>query len=73
MLVHHLRHRIPKQHYVLIERLDLSLQLDAVHQVNGDGHIFLPEKVEVRILQKKRHLHLLKLLVVEGAQTECLC
>src|SRR5688500_6310684 len=32
VLVDHLRHRIAQQHDVLVERLDLALQLDAVDQ-----------------------------------------
>src|SRR5581483_10686224 len=41
VLVHHLGHRVAQQHDVLVERLDLSLQLDAVHEVDRDRDMLL--------------------------------
>jgi hypothetical protein len=36
--------------YVLVERLDLALQLDAVDEVDRHGHVFLAQQVEERVL-----------------------
>jgi hypothetical protein len=34
MFIDHLAHAVPEQNHELIERIDLSLQLDAVHQID---------------------------------------
>ena len=52
MLVNHLRHRVAKQNDVLVEGLDLPLKLDAVDEIDGNGDMFLSERIEERILQK---------------------
>ena len=52
VLVHHLGHRVAQQHNVLVERFDLTLQFDAVDQVNGHRHMFTPELVQKRVLQE---------------------
>src|SRR6187402_1525488 len=36
MLVDHLAHLIAQQDHELVERLDRALQLDTVHQIDGD-------------------------------------
>jgi len=46
VLVDHLRHGVTQQHHVLIERLDVTLQLDAVNQVNGHWHVLTTQKVQ---------------------------
>ena len=51
VFVNHLRHGVAQQHNVGIEGLDLALQLDAVAQINGHGHVLLAKQVEVWILQ----------------------
>ena len=50
MLVYHLGDRIFQQHDVLIERLDLTLQLDAVDEVDRDLYVLLAESVQERVL-----------------------
>ncbi len=52
MLVDHLRHGVAEQHNVLVKRFDLPLEFDAVHQINGHRHMFTPELVQKRVLQK---------------------
>src|SRR5450759_3320946 len=50
VLVHHLGDRILQQHDVLIERLDLTLQFDAVDEVDRDLYVLLAESVQERVL-----------------------
>ena len=50
MLVYHLGDGVLQQHHVLIERVDLSLKLDAVHEVDRDGDVFLAQSVQERVL-----------------------
>ena len=50
MLVDHLGHGVLEQNDILIERLDLPLELDAVHQVNRDGTMLPAQGVEERVL-----------------------
>ena len=52
MLVYHLRNGITQQHYVLVKRFDLPLQLDTVHQIDGDRYVLPPQSVEKGILQE---------------------
>ena len=52
MLVHHLCHRVPKQHHILIKRLNLTLQLDAIDQVDRHGNVLAPQLVKERVLQE---------------------
>jgi hypothetical protein len=52
VFVNHLRHGIAQQHHVLIKRFNLSLELDAVDQVNGDWHMLAAQYVEERVLQQ---------------------
>jgi hypothetical protein len=52
MLVDHLRYGVAQQDNVLVERLDLSLQLDAVDEVDRHRDMFSPEGVKEGILQK---------------------
>ena len=51
VFVDHLRHCIAQQHDVLVERLDLSLQLDSVDEVDRYGYVFPAKGVEEGILQ----------------------
>ncbi|KWT64404.1 hypothetical protein APY03_7582 [Variovorax sp. WDL1] len=50
MLVDHLSHRIAKQHDVLIERLDLPLQLDAVDQIDRNRHVLSTQGIQKGVL-----------------------
>jgi hypothetical protein len=50
MFVHHLTHRITQQHYELIKGLNLTLQLDAIDQIDGHWNPFLAQRVEIRVL-----------------------
>jgi hypothetical protein len=52
VLVHHLRDGIAQQYNILIERLDLPLQFDAVHKVNRDRDMFFAQNVQKRVLQQ---------------------
>jgi hypothetical protein len=52
VLVDHLRHRVAQEHHVLVERLDLPLQLDAVDQVDRHGHVLATQGVEERVLKR---------------------
>ena len=52
MFVDHLRHRVAKQHNVLVKRLDLTLQLDAVDKVDGNRNMLTSQRVEKWILQE---------------------
>jgi hypothetical protein len=51
MFVNHLCDRIPKKYDVLIERFDLTLQLDAVDEVNRYRHMLPTQGVEKWVLQ----------------------
>src|SRR3546814_1125663 len=52
MLVDELRMRIAtQQHAEIIEPGDDPLQLDAIHQEDGDGHLCLAHIVEENVLQ----------------------
>lgn len=52
VLVHHLRHGIAQQHDVLIEGFDLTLQLDAVHQIDRNRHMLPTQGVQEGVLKK---------------------
>jgi hypothetical protein len=52
VFVNHLRHSISKQYDVLIKRFDLALELDAVDQVDGHGHMLAAKDIEKWILQQ---------------------
>jgi hypothetical protein len=52
MLVNHLGYGVAQQYHVLIKRFDLTLQFDAVHQVNGNRHMFPTQSVEEGVLQE---------------------
>lgn len=39
MLVNHLGYRIAKQDHVLVKRLDLALQFNAVDEINGNRNM----------------------------------
>ena len=51
VLVDHLSHGVFKQDHVLIERLDVALQLDAIDQVNRDRDVLAPQNIQKRILK----------------------
>jgi hypothetical protein len=46
MLVHHLRHGVAQQDDVLVERLDIALQLDAIDEVDGNRHVLFAQRVQ---------------------------
>jgi hypothetical protein len=50
MLVHHLGDGVLEQNDILIEGVDLPLQLDAVHEVDGNRHALAPQGIEKRVL-----------------------
>jgi hypothetical protein len=50
VLVHHLRDGILQEHDVLVERLDLALQLDAVDEIDRDRDMLLAQRVQKRVL-----------------------
>src|SRR6185295_16312086 len=52
VLVDHLRHGVLEEHDVLVEGFDLSLQLDAVDEVDRDRDMLLAQRVEERVLQQ---------------------
>jgi hypothetical protein len=52
VLVDHLRHSVAKQDDVLVKRLDVALQFDAVHEVDGHRHVLFAEQVQKWILQE---------------------
>jgi hypothetical protein len=52
MFVDHLAYAVPEQYHELIERIDLSLQLDAVHQIDRNGHAFFAQGIQERVLQR---------------------
>src|SRR5690606_12999422 len=52
VLVDHLADRVLEQHHELVERLDLPLQLDAVHQKNRYRDVLLAQGVQKRVLQR---------------------
>jgi hypothetical protein len=52
MFVDHLRDRIAQKDYVLIKGFDLALELDAVDQVNRDGHMLAAQRIQERVLQE---------------------
>ena len=52
MLVDHLCHCVAQQHYLLVKRFNLTLQLDAIYQIDGDRHVLAAQCVQERILQE---------------------
>ena len=50
VLVDHLGDRVPQEHHILVKRLNLALQLDAIDQVNGHRHVLASEQIEERVL-----------------------
>ena len=52
MLVDHLGHGIAQEDHILVERLDVPMQLDAVDQVNRDGNVLFSQQIQERVLKK---------------------
>ncbi len=52
MLVDHLRHGVAQKHDVLVERFNLSLKFDPVHQINCNWYVLFAQGVEKGILEK---------------------
>jgi hypothetical protein len=52
VLVHHLCHGVAQQHDILVKRFDLTLKLDPVDQVDGNGNMFPTQLVQKRVLQE---------------------
>jgi hypothetical protein len=50
MFVDHLGHGIFEQHDVLIKRLDLPLQFDAVNEIDCHWNMFLAQGIKERVL-----------------------
>ena len=51
MFVDHLGDGIFEENNVLVERLYLTLQLDAVDKVNGDLNVLFAQRVQERVLE----------------------
>ena len=51
MFVDHLRHSIFEENDILVERLNLALQLDAVDEVDGDLNVLFAQRVQERVLE----------------------
>ena len=51
VLVDHLRDRVLEQDHVLVERFDLSLQLDAVDEIDRYLNVLLAKRVQEGVLQ----------------------
>ena len=51
MFVDHLSDGVFKQNDVLVERLHLALQLDAIDQVDGDLNVLFAQCVQERVLE----------------------
>lgn len=45
VLINHLANRIFQQHYKLVERLNLALQFNTIHQIDGYRHSFLTQNI----------------------------
>lgn len=52
MLVNHLGYRIAKQHNVLIEGFDLTLQFNPVDKINRNRNMLTTQGIEKRVLQE---------------------
>ena len=52
MLVDHLRERVAQNDNVLVEGLNLSLKLYAVHEIDRNRNMFLAQEIKEGILQK---------------------
>ncbi len=52
MFVDHLRHGIAQEHNVLIKRLNMTLQLDAIDQVDGYRNMLLAQQIQKGVLQE---------------------
>lgn len=52
VFIDHLRHCIAQQDDILVKRLDLALQFNAVNQINRHRHVFTAQLVEEGILQE---------------------
>ena len=63
MFVDHLTHAVLQQHDELIERVDLALQLDAVHQVNGYGNALFAQGIQKGVLQRLAFGHRVLLIL----------
>ncbi|MPN62395.1 hypothetical protein SDC9_210142 [bioreactor metagenome] len=50
VLVHHLGDGVLEEDDVLVKRLNLPLQLDAVHQIDGNGNMLATQCVEKGVL-----------------------
>jgi hypothetical protein len=52
VLVDHLGDGVAEKDHILVERLDVPLQLDAVDQVDRDGNMLFSQQVQERVLKK---------------------
>jgi hypothetical protein len=52
VFVDHLGDRVSQQNNVLVEGLNLTLQLDAIYQVNGHWHMLFAQCIQEGVLQK---------------------
>jgi len=50
VLVDHLGNRVLEEHDILVERLDLPLQLDAIYQIDRDGDMLATKSIEEGVL-----------------------
>jgi hypothetical protein len=52
MLVDHLANTVLQQDNKLIKRFDLTLQLNAIDKINGNGNAFLAKRIQEGFLQR---------------------
>jgi hypothetical protein len=50
VLVDHLGDGVLEQDHILVERLDLSLKLDSVHEVDRNLNVFLAQRIQEGVL-----------------------
>jgi hypothetical protein len=50
-LVYHLARSASQEDGILVERINLSVQSDAIYEVNGDGHLIVLQRIQEWILQ----------------------
>jgi hypothetical protein len=71
VLVDHLGHGVAQQHNVLVKRLNLALQLDAIDEINRHRHMLTAQSIEEWVLKKLPFvahdiLRVMKMLKKEG-------
>ena len=52
VFVHHLGYRVPQKNHILVKGLDLTLQFDAIDQINRHWYMLPAQDVQKRVLEK---------------------